>query len=96
LRIATGQTGERAFLRVSDTGIGIEQEDLRGIFTPFHSRKGEHAPPGSPQAMVKGVGLSLAIADSIVKGRGGRIEVESRPGEGSTFTVWLPCEAEKS
>jgi two-component system sensor histidine kinase HydH len=42
------------------------------------------------------VGLSLAIVESIVKGRGGRIEVESRPGEGAIFTVWLPCEAEKS
>jgi two-component system C4-dicarboxylate transport sensor histidine kinase DctB len=96
LRIETGQTGEWAFLRVSDTGIGIARDELRRIFTPFHSLKGEHAPAGSPQAKAKGVGLSLAIADSIVKGRGGRIEVESRPGEGSVFTVWLPCEAEKS
>ncbi len=96
LWIETGQTRERAFLRVRDTGIGIGQEDLRGIFTPFHSLKGEHAPPGSPQAKVKGVGLSLAIVDSIVKGRGGRIEAESRLGEGSVFTVWLPREAEKS
>lgn len=96
LRIATGQRGEWAFLRVSDTGIGIDQRDIRGIFTPFGSRKGEHAPPGSPQAKVKGVGLGLAIADSIVKGRGGIMEVESRPGEGSVFTVWVPCEAEKS
>ena len=87
LLVSTGQNGEQVFLRVSDTGIGIGQEDLSSIFTPFHSRKGEHAPAGSPQSEVKGVGMSLAIVHAMVKGRGGRIDVKSRPGNGSIFTV---------
>ena len=79
------------FLHVQDNGIGISAERLSGLFTPFFSGKGEHAPSDSPQTRVQGVGLSLAVAHSIVAGCAGRIEVESGEGTGSTFTVWLPC-----
>jgi PAS domain S-box-containing protein len=90
--VETGTLEGQAFLRVQDTGIGIAPERLSSLFTPFFSQKGEHAPPDSPQARVRGVGLSLAVSHSIVTGRGGRIEAESSPGAGSTFTVWLPAE----
>jgi len=92
VKISTGRRAAEVYLRVEDTGHGISKEKLSRIFTPFFSEKGEHAPKLSPQSSVKGVGLSLSVANSIVTGHAGRIEVESAPGVGSTFTVWLPQE----
>ncbi len=66
---------------VRDTGCGIPQDQLRLIFDPFFTTK----PAGT------GTGLGLAIAVEIVRGIGGRIEVESEVGRGSTFTVRLPA-----
>lgn len=66
--------------QISDTGAGIEPADLPNIFDPFFTTK----PEG------KGSGLGLAICHSIVEGHGGRIEVSSDPGRGSTFTLRLP------
>ncbi|MFW6180165.1 MAG: PAS domain S-box protein [Spirochaetota bacterium] len=94
-RFVTVRTGSEegfAFLEVSDSGCGIPPEDLPRLFTPFFTTKGEWASAGSPQAKVKGVGLSLAVCQSTVAEYGGRIEVKSRPGTGSTFRVWLPAE----
>ena len=68
------------WLRVTDTGEGISQEDLDKVFDPFFTR----APLG------KGTGLGLSICHSIVDQHGGSIEVESQSGKGSTFTVKLP------
>lgn len=90
--VQTGNGDRQAFLRVQDTGIGIAPAKVSSLFTPFYSEKGEHAAPGSPQARVRGVGLSLAVSHSIVTGNGGRIEVETALGVGSTFTVWLPAD----
>ncbi|HEY0154211.1 MAG TPA: HAMP domain-containing sensor histidine kinase [Longimicrobium sp.] len=67
-----------AEVRVTDNGPGIEPEKLDQIFQPFVSSKG------------KGMGLGLAICREIVEGHGGRLEVESTPGVGSTFIVRLP------
>ena len=65
---------------IADTGVGIEQENLERIFQPFFTSK----PPG------QGTGLGLSLSYSIVHKHQGRIEVKSRRGEGSTFTVCLP------
>jgi C4-dicarboxylate-specific signal transduction histidine kinase len=92
INVRTGTLDGQSFLRVQDSGIGIARERQSSLFTPFFSEKGEHASPDSPQAQVRGVGLSLAVSHSIVTGKGGRIDVESAPGVGSTFTVWLPAE----
>jgi signal transduction histidine kinase len=67
-------------LEVKDTGIGIPPENIGKIFTPFFSTKPE----------IKGVGLGLAVAYGIVQRHNGKIEVTSRPGEGTVFTVSLP------
>jgi signal transduction histidine kinase len=89
--VRTGGTKDSAYFEVEDSGCGISGEDLPRIFSPFFSAKGEWAPPGSPQARLKGTGLSLAISSTMVSGYGGRIEVQSTKGSGSTFRVVLPC-----
>ena len=88
--VRTGSTTDSAFLEVKDSGCGISEEDLTRIFSPFSTMKGEWAPRGSPQAKLKGVGLSLAISSTTVSEYGGRIEVQSTKGAGSTFKVLLP------
>ena len=67
----------------ADTGCGIPPENLEHIFEPFFTTKREG----------HGTGLGLAIAYGIVERHGGTIKVESRPGEGATFIVWLPAPA---
>jgi signal transduction histidine kinase len=71
-------------IAVQDTGGGITPENMKKLFTPFFTTKDE----------VKGVGLGLAVSYGIVERHGGRIEVESEVGKGSTFTVVLPAKRE--
>jgi signal transduction histidine kinase len=71
-------------LTVSDTGMGIAPEDQRRLFTRFY-RTSE-----AESRAIQGVGLGLAITKSIVEAHGGRIEVDSDVGRGSTFRVTLP------
>jgi signal transduction histidine kinase len=67
-----------ARIAVQDTGCGIEPANLSRIFDPFYTTREE------------GTGLGLAIVHGIVDAHKGRVEVDSRPGKGSTFTVVLP------
>jgi signal transduction histidine kinase len=69
-------------LSVSDTGPGIPEDDLEGLFDRFHRGKVSRGRPGS--------GLGLAIVRSIAQAHGGDVEVESTVGKGTTFTVWVP------
>ena len=78
--ISTVQKDGWVEVAIADTGVGIEQENLERIFQPFFTSK----PPG------QGTGLGLSLSYSIVHKHQGRIEVKSRRGEGSTFTVCLP------
>jgi heavy metal sensor kinase len=68
-------------VRVSDTGSGMEQAQIESVFDRFARRDGEVLP---------GFGLGLPIAKEIARAHGGTIEVDSTPGEGTTFSVWLP------
>ncbi len=72
-------------VRVSDSGLGIAPGELASVFQPY--RRGTLRQPR------EGVGLGLFIAQSLIKAHRGRIEVESAPGEGTTFTIWLPTGA---
>jgi heavy metal sensor kinase len=84
--VGLGKEGGQAKLTVSDTGPGIPAEDIPHIFERFY--RGEKSRTRSRDG--KGFGLGLSIAYWIVRNHGGRIEVRSRPGQGSTFCVWLP------
>jgi len=76
--------GERVELAVRDTGIGIAAPDRDRLFTRFFRAR------GAAESNIQGVGLGLSIARSIVESHGGRIEVDSQPGEGSVFRVRIP------
>jgi two-component system NtrC family sensor kinase len=82
LWVSVARAGAQAEVRVTDNGPGIAPENLQSIFQPFVSTKG------------KGMGLGLAICREIVEGHGGRLDVESTLGRGTTFTVSLPLYAE--
>jgi signal transduction histidine kinase len=80
----TGAPGE-VRLRVTDRGIGIRPDDLPRLFEPFRR-------VGLSKERIPGVGLGLFVVRRIVEAHGGRIEVQSVVGEGSTFRVVLPSE----
>jgi two-component system phosphate regulon sensor histidine kinase PhoR len=71
-------------ISVSDTGIGIEKEDLNRIFNRFYRVKNEKT------RYIIGTGLGLPIVKSIVDAHDGMIRVESKPDHGSTFYVYIP------
>ncbi|MCC6538843.1 MAG: PAS domain-containing protein [Bryobacterales bacterium] len=80
LRIATSGEEGRARVTVTDTGKGIAPEDLARIYDPFFTTKGAK----------KGTGLGLAVSYGIVREHGGKIEADSRPGQGTTFKLDFP------
>jgi signal transduction histidine kinase len=84
--IRVTQRGNDALLAVSDTGPGIAAEHLPHLFERFYRTDAARATEEG------GTGLGLALAEWIVKSHGGRIEVDSAPGRGSTFTVHLAVE----
>jgi PAS domain S-box-containing protein len=80
ITIRTGTRDDRVWVEIADTGTGIAPEQLQRIFDPFFTTK----PVG------KGTGLGLSVSYSIIQKHHGSIEVESRPGSGTTFRIWLP------
>src|SRR5207302_7156440 len=80
ITVSTMRDGERIVIEVSDTGHGIPSDVLPKVFDPFFSTKG----PG------KGYGLGLAISLTLAESLGGALTVESKPGVGSRFRLWIP------
>lgn len=78
LRGRNSEDGQWIHISIQDSGMGIPGEDMNKLFDPFFSTK------------EGGVGLGLSIAHRIIDQHHGKIEVESTPGEGTLFTVWLP------
>lgn len=85
LTVTTSDDSGNLKILVKDTGHGISPENMTKIFTPFFTTKKE----------VKGVGLSLAVAHGIIESHQGRIEVQSKEGEGTTFAIYLPLQVYK-
>jgi PAS domain S-box-containing protein len=83
LTLQTGETSDSVWVSVADTGGGIPQEQINRIFEPFYTTK------------KKGSGLGLMIVQRIVRAHGGRIELESNVGRGTTFRIWLPLHERK-
>jgi signal transduction histidine kinase len=81
--ISTVRDGDKAIIRISDTGYGIAPENLSRVFDPFFTTK----PVG------EGTGLGLPVTYSIIERHGGTITVESAPGRGTAFTVTLPIDS---
>jgi signal transduction histidine kinase len=88
IELRLGKRITSAYLVVEDNGPGIPEEDLPRIFERFY--RGEKSRARSHQEDGKGFGLGLSIAYWIIHNHGGKIEVESKVGEGTTFTIWLP------
>src|SRR5207248_9474751 len=82
VEVQAPREGHDLVLRVADTGSGMAAEVTRRIFGPFFTTK----------ANGQGTGLGLAICKEIARALKGRIDVESEPGRGSTFTVRFPAE----
>ncbi len=84
LNVAT-LNGESVSVRVSDTGSGIAQEHIHRIYDPFFTTKTTPA-----EGQNRGTGLGLSVSYGIIQEHAGNIRVESRPGEGTTFTLDFP------
>jgi PAS domain S-box-containing protein len=82
VRVFTRQGKKEIVIGVSDQGVGIAPEDQEDLFEPF-SRVGL-------ESRIQGIGLGLVVCQRLVEAHGGRIWVESKPGEGSTFLFTIP------
>ncbi len=93
-RLEVGIRQEKGHVIVSfhDTGVGIREEDIGRVFDPFFTTKG--ALGGDEN--IAGTGLGLSVSYGIVRSHGGTIEVESKRGKGTTFTVSLPAKRGKA
>jgi len=80
ITLSTRHNADSIGVTVTDTGAGMTSEVMQQVFLPFYTTK----------EVGKGTGLGLSVSSSIVESFGGRIEVQSMPGAGSSFTVVLP------
>jgi signal transduction histidine kinase len=76
-------------IHVNDTGPGIQAEERERIFTPFYRGS-------AVRRFSDGMGIGLTIAQDLVKAHGGRLQLDSQPGKGSRFTIFLPAQPQKA
>ena len=81
--IKTGRGDQYVFISITDTGVGIKEKDLEKIFEPFFTTKEKE----------QGTGLGLSLCKRLIEANAGKIEVESKVGEGTTFTIMIPINA---
>lgn len=87
IRIVIRETPEQAVIVFSDNGIGMDEETQKRIFIPFFTTKGAYA---RNDFQIKGTGLGLPVCYTIIRQHNGTISFESRPDEGTSFTITLP------
>jgi len=80
LKVQTVFEGNQVLLIIEDTGVGMSEEVLRKIFTPFFTTK----------EVGKGTGLGLPVVHGIISSHGGSIKVKSKVGQGTRFEIQLP------
>jgi signal transduction histidine kinase len=85
IRVKAREQGSQVWIDVSDTGVGLLPEEQDQLFTRFFRARNRAT------RQVSGTGLGLAITRSLIELHGGDITVESRPGQGSTFSFYLPA-----
>ena len=78
--IRTGRNNQHVFIAITDTGVGIKEEDVERIFEPFFTTKEKE----------QGTGLGLSLCKRLIEANAGKIEVESKVNEGTTFTIKIP------
>lgn len=83
LTVSVGVETKGVWICIADTGPGIASEEQTRIFEPFYRSQPDRRFP-------QGMGLGLTIARDLIVAHGGHLEVESAPGQGSRFTIWLP------
>ncbi len=84
IRVSTAVVDDAAVITIADDGCGMDEQTRKHIFDPFFTTKD----------VGKGTGLGLSISHGIVEDHGGRIEVDSTPGRGTTFRIHLPLQPE--
>ncbi len=91
LEIKVKKVNDNAEVSFTDTGIGIEEENLGRVFEPFYTTKGAVG----EDTRTQGIGLGLSVSYGIVERHGGTIEIASEVGRGTTFTVKLPVKGKE-
>ena len=92
-----GAGGDRIQVRVRDTGVGISPAERERLFEPFFTGFDvSHHSSGTYEHGRKGLGLGLAVVKAFVEMHGGAIDVQSEPGQGTTFTITIPAAAAAS
>ncbi|GEP45588.1 ATP-binding protein [Brevifollis gellanilyticus] len=86
ITLSASRDGDQMLIRVQDTGVGIAKEHIPQLFSRFFQAD------ATSQRRFQGMGIGLALVKEIVELHGGNVHVASRPGKGSTFTVYLPYE----
>ena len=84
VEVRVGEAGDNAVIEVADQGPGMSSEDAARAFERFYRADPSRARDSG------GAGLGLAIVAAIIEAHGGRAEVQTAPGEGATFRIWIP------
>jgi signal transduction histidine kinase len=87
--VSAGMQEQDVWIRVADTGPGIAAEEQQRVFEPFY--RSEH-----DRRFPQGLGLGLTIAHELVLAHGGRLELDSQPGQGSRFAIHLPLSSSQA
>jgi signal transduction histidine kinase len=90
VRVSAQNGGQSVRIVVEDKGIGISPSDLRHVFEPFYRSR------EVVDAQIHGNGLGLSLVKRIAEAHGGRVTADSKPGQGSVFTIELPVRKRNS